>query len=71
MLGISKMVTTATIFLFIVLTFPGQKPAVHHEVMPTLEDCLTAVVEILGKGLEGEQSIQAGCVIQKPKREGA
>jgi hypothetical protein len=64
------MVASVTIVLFIVLALPGQKPAVHHEVMPTVEDCITAVADILRKGMEGEYSVQAGCVIQKPKREG-
>lgn len=59
-----------TILMFVVLMLPGHPPVKHHEVVPSLDDCLTAVHEILTKGIEGNHSIQAGCVVQPGKAEG-
>lgn len=59
-----------TILMFVVLMLPGHPPVKHHEPVPSLDECLAAVHDILVKGVEGNISIQAGCVVQSGKAEG-
>ncbi len=59
-----------TFLIFVVLMLPGQPPVKHHAPMASLEECMEAVHDILVKGVKGNHSIQAGCVIQPSTAEG-
>ncbi len=61
----------STFVLFLILHIPGQlAPAVHHEEIATLDECVAAISLILHKAEERQQLLQAGCIIVPPKTEG-
>lgn len=57
----------ATFILFLILHVPGQKqPAVHHEEMASLEECITTAKAILEKATAKRDLLQAGCITVPP-----